>query len=411
MNLIRWTERQCLLHLFPLIISISFAMDVFVPAIPTMSYFFKTDNTVMQASLYVFMLTVALGQLFVGPLADRFGRRRTALCSALLFFIGSVLAAFSLSIHVLIFARIIQAAGACGTYLLCFIIVRDNYSTTVCARLFSILCGTNSLVASSAPVIGGLLLDQTHDWHSDFYFLMILGLFMTVVAFRFIPEYDYFKPDLSCCSLVKTTKNIMTHPGFRLYTFIASVNLLGLYLFCALSSGILMTQLHLSATQYGLWFGLNAMTVFFTNLVAARLTYSFPLEKTVFCGLVLMISACILMIGFNVHQFSTARFMIPMLSLTFGIGLSMGSATALALKDFKQQAGAATALLGACQFGLSGLIGILITQWAPDPLIIAIPMFCLSTLGLIKMKKGERNLVHGDQIPNANLNEQIEVNK
>lgn len=411
MNAIRWTERQCLLHLFPLIISISFAMDVFVPAIPEMSYFFKADSAVMQASLYVFMITVALVQLFVGPLADRFGRRRTALCSALLFLIGSVLAVFALSIHFLIIARIIQAAGACGTYLLCFIIVRDNYSTTVCARLFSVLCGTNSLIASSAPVIGGLLLDQTHDWHSEFYFLIILGLLMSLVAFRYIPDYDYCKQNLSNFSLVSSTKNIFKHPDFRLYTFIAAVNLLGLYLFCALSSGILMTQLHLSATQYGLWFGLNAMTVFFTNLLAARLTYSFPLEKTVYCGLILMMTSCLLMIVLNFHEVSTIRFMMPMLCLTFGIGLGMGAATALALKDYKQQAGIDTALLGACQFGLSGLVGILITQWTPHPLILAIPVLSLSTLALIKMKKGERAPDPCDQTPNANLGEGIEINK
>lgn len=66
MNSIGWTERQSLYRLFPLIISISFAMDVFVPAIPEMSRFFKTDSTTMQATLYLFMLTVALGQLLVG---------------------------------------------------------------------------------------------------------------------------------------------------------------------------------------------------------------------------------------------------------------------------------------------------------------------------------------------------------
>ena len=172
-----------------------------------------------------------------------------------------------------------------------------------------------------------------------------------------------------------------------------------------------MTQLHLSATQYGLWFGLNAMTVFFTNLIAARLTYSFPLEKTVCFGLILMIASCFLMIVLNFHQFSTVRFMMPMLSLTFGIGLSMGAATALALKDYKQQAGIATALLGACQFGLSGLVGILITQWTPDPLILAIPMLCLSTLGLIKIKKGAGDPVHSDQTLDTNLNEHVEINK
>lgn len=88
MNFIGWTERQSLFRLFPLIISISFAMDVFVPAIPEMSRYFSTDSTTMQATLYLFMLTVALGQLLVGPLADRFGRRQMALSTALLFLQG-----------------------------------------------------------------------------------------------------------------------------------------------------------------------------------------------------------------------------------------------------------------------------------------------------------------------------------
>lgn len=393
MNPIRWTERQSLQYLFPLIISISFAMDVFVPAIPVMSRFFKTDGTVMQASLYVFMLTVALGQLFVGPLADRYGRRRITVYAALLFFIGSMLSALSQSIFTLLIARMIQAAGACGTYLLCFIIIRDNFSTTVCARLFSILCGINSMVASSAPVIGGFLLDRTQDWHSGFYFLTLLGLLMSFIAFRNIPDYVYPKQESPHLNILKTTKLIFTNFDFRQYALIASVSLLGLYLFCALSPGILISQLHLSATQYGLWFGLNAMTAFLTNLVSARLTYSYPLEKIVRWGLFWIIFSCILMISLNFYQISVVRFMFPMLCLTFGIGLSMGTATALALKDFKQQTGTATALLGACQFGLSGFIGILTAQWNPEPLLLAFPVLCFSALALVRMRKSALKLL------------------
>ncbi|MCL9685358.1 multidrug effflux MFS transporter [Legionella maioricensis] len=393
MNPIRWTERQSLQYLFPLIISISFAMDVFVPAIPVMSRFFKTDGSVMQASLYVFMLTVALGQLFVGPLADHYGRRRITIYAAFLFFIGSMLSALSQSISTLIVARMIQAVGACGTYLLCFIIIRDNFSTPVCARLFSILCGINSMVASTAPVIGGLLLDQTKNWRSGFYFLTLLGLLMSFVAWRNIPDYVYPRQESPNLNIFKTTKLILTNFDFRQYALIASVSLLGLYLFCALSPGILISQLHLSATHYGLWFGLNAMTVFLTNLVSARLTYSYPLEKIVQGGLFWIIFSCILMISLNLYQISVARFMFPMLCLTFGIGLSMGTATALALKDFKQQAGTATALLGACQFGLSGFIGILTAQWNPEPLLLAFPVLCFSALALVRMKRAGLKLL------------------
>ncbi|HAT3882474.1 TPA: multidrug effflux MFS transporter [Legionella pneumophila] len=387
MNFIGWTERQSLYRLFPLIISISFAMDVFVPAIPEMSRFFKTDSTTMQATLYLFMLTVALGQLLVGPLADRFGRRKMALSMALLFLAGSLISALAPSVPTLIFARIIQAAGACGTYLLCFIIVRDNFSTNTCARLFSILSGTNSMVASSAPVIGGLLLDLTQDWHSGFYFLTLLGVLMSGIAFRYIPDYHYPKPELPQMRVHQVMRQIIDNSDFRQYTLIAAASLLGLYLFCALSPGILITQLHLSATEYGFWFGLNAMTVFIANMMAARLTYSHSLERIVRWGLVLMILSCFFMIALNLHQSSILSFMLPMLGLTVGIGISMGTATALALKDFEQQAGIATALLGACQFGLAGLIGVLTAQWMPGPLSVAIPVLCFTALGLARITK------------------------
>lgn len=397
LNPIRWTEKQSLVFLFPLIISISFAMDVFVPAIPMMSHFFQTDDRIMQASLYLFMLTVAIGQLFVGPVADYIGRRRITLYAALLFFLGSTLSAFSTNLPALLSGRMIQAIGACGTYLLCFIIIRDNFSTKACARLFSVLAGINSMIASSAPVIGGILLDLTHDWRSGFYFLMLLGLLMSLMAWRNIPDYDFPKPEKMGLGKLANAKQILNHRGFRQYVFIASVSLLGLYLFCAISPGILISKLKLSPTQYGLWFGLNALTVFVSNMLAARLTFILQLEKIVRAGLLLMMTSCLLMLALNFGQLTVGHFMFPMLSLTVGIGLSMGSATALALKDFQHQAGTATAMLGASQFGLSGLIGVLTAQWSPSPFIIAIPMLCMTLLAIIKKPAPQENNLRSHQ--------------
>ncbi|HHP1217698.1 TPA: MFS transporter [Legionella pneumophila] len=394
MNFIGWTERQSLFRLFPLIISISFAMDVFVPAIPEMSRYFNTDSTTMQATLYLFMLTVALGQL-CWAFGRSFWTKTDGLEYGTSFFAGSLISALAPSVPALIFARIIQAAGACGTYLLCFIIVRDNFSTGTCARLFSILSGTNSMVASSAPVIGGLLLDMTQDWHSGFYFLTLLGLLMTGIAFRYIPDYHYPKPELLQMRVHQVMRQIISNSDFRQYTWVASASLLGLYLFCAQSPGILITQLYLSATEYGFWFGLNAMTVFVANMMAARLTYSHSLESIVRWGLVLMTLSCFFMLALNLRQCSILSFMLPMLCLTVGIGISMGTATALALKDFEQQAGVATALLGACQFGLAGLIGVLTAQWMPGPLSVAIPVLCFTAVGLARITKFSFRILSG----------------
>lgn len=388
MNAIRWTQGQSLLRLFPLIISISFAMDVFVPAIPDMNRFFNTTSATMQATLYIFMLTVALGQLCVGPLADRFGRRQMAIVTACFFLVGSLLAARATSLPILIAARVIQAFGACGTYLLCFIIIRDNFSTHTCARLFSILTGTNAIVASTAPIIGGVLLDITGHWQAGFYFLTLIGCSMVFVTFFYIPHYPYPKPTLEAQTLFSRITQTFSNLHFRKYTLIASSHLLGLYLFCALSPDILITEFHLSPTQYGLWFGGNALTVFLSNMTAAHLTSRFSLEKIVSSGLLIMIFSCVGMLLLNATGHSILKFMLPMLCLTIGIGLSMGAATALALKDFAEHAGTATALLSACQFGLAGLIGVIVAQSVPGALGVAIPVLCFSVLGFISVSRG-----------------------
>lgn len=387
MNPIRWTESQSLVRLFSFIISISFAMDVFVPALPNMNQYFRVDNSVMQASLYLFMLTVAIGQLIIGPLADRHGRRPMMIVSALLFLLGSILSGLATSMTFLLLGRVIQAAGACGTYLLCFIIIRDNFSTNTCGRLFSILGGTNAIIASTAPIIGGVLLDATHDWRSGFYFLTALGVVMSLFAVRFIPNYPHAKHGDERLTFLATTKCILQNRSFRRYTLVSSSSLLGLYLFCALSPGILITQLHLSATDYGLWFGLNAFVGFVINMVAAKLTYHYPLQRIVNGGLCLMVASCCCLLILNQQRLALLSFMLPMLTLTVGISFAMGSATALALKDFATQAGTAAAFVGASQFGLAGIIGCIVAQVQPSVFALAVPVLMLSLLSLILIGK------------------------
>lgn len=385
MNSIKWSTKECLFKLFPLIITISFGMDVFVPSIPVMSDYLHISPNYMQASLYLFMISVAFGQLAVGPLADRFGRRTLAIACALLFLVGSFFASLAMSAAILFFARIIQAVGACGTYLLCFIVIRDNFSTQQCGRLFSLLTGINAIAASTAPIVGGLLLDLTGSWRSGFYFLTILGIIITITVFKNVPDYTYNKSD-SDETLMMQWLQIIRNRYFRKYTLIAVNGMLGLYLFCALSPEILIRDLHLSGTLYGLWFGANAVTAFIANFIAARMSLHKKLEYIIILGLVIMLIASICMFVFNWQVITVLKFMLPMLLLTLGIGISMGCATALALKDFEHKAGTATALVSAAQFFFAGFVGMLITYWPLSPMGIAIPMLIFSILNILSRK-------------------------
>lgn len=382
MSTLNWSTRTILLRLFPLIITISFAMDVYVPAIPNMSSYFHTSSATMQTSLYLFMLAVAIAQLMIGPLADRFGRRMMALASALLFLLGSLVCAQASSLFVLLSGRVTQAMGACGTYLLCFIVVRDNYSTQICGRIFSLLGGINAIVASLAPIIGGVLLDLSGNWRSGFFFLSILGCLVVLAAFFNIPKYTPEASKGSVSLFDKTTwKDILCNRYFQQYTLIASSCFLGLYLFCALSPEILINTLNLDGTHYGFLFGLNALTVFIANLYAARCSKIHALETIVIVGLKVIIASSILMIYFTLSSLSVLRFMLPMLCMTFGIGMSMGCSVALALRDFKSLSGIATSIVSACQFATAAIIGMVVAQTNLSPVNIALPVLLLSVLG------------------------------
>jgi len=381
MRLLNWSAHQAVWRLFPLVISISFAMDVYVPALPLMGEYFHATRESMQASLYLFMLTVAVSQLLIGPLADRFGRRTVALATAVLFLLGSILCALADSLLTLLVGRVIQAMGACGTYLISFIVVRDNFSTRECGRLFSLLGGVNSIVASLAPIIGGILLDLTHNWRSGFDFLCLLGFCILVAVQCNIPNYAH-TPKKELGNQQQRWRNIINNAYFKCYTLIACSGLLGLYLFCALSPEILINKLQVSGTQYGLWFGLNAATVFIGNLIAARLTNTLTLEKIVQIGLSITLFACSLMLCLNLVDTSELTFMMPMLMITLGIGMSMGCSIALALRDFETNAGKATALISASQFGFSALVGGLIVQFDISPLSLAIPVLLVSLVGI-----------------------------
>lgn len=380
---VQWSVKECLLKLLPLVITISFAMDVFVPSIPVMVDYFHSTDTVLQASLYLFMFMVGFTQLLLGFAPHRYSRRVLALGAAVLFFLGSVICSFATHVPMLLIGRVVQAIGATGTYTIAFIFVRDHYDTQRCAIIFSLLLGYNSVVASLAPVIGGILLDLTGAWQSGFYFLMLLGLFVIYRVDKSIPEYEVHAFSEDKGSSVKNLLAILANPYFTLYAMIGASALLGLYLFCALSPAILITQLQNTPFQYGLWFALNALTVFVANALAARLTLRHPLQYIVNKGLILMITGCCLMYYFTNHYFTSLSFMGSMLVITFGIGFAMGSSEAIALEDYEDNSIRATSLFCFIQFFVSGLVGFLISFVALSPVALFMPVLVATLISFL----------------------------
>ena len=128
--------RQILL-LTPLVMAFAIALDLYIPVVPQMVTLFKTTKETVQLTLSVFMIVSGIGQLFVGPLSDEFGRKNTILASTLLFTLASCAAAFSVNIEMLIVCRAFQAFGSCGMLVASFAYVRDISENKESGKIFS----------------------------------------------------------------------------------------------------------------------------------------------------------------------------------------------------------------------------------------------------------------------------------
>ncbi|WP_188589223.1 MFS transporter, partial [Achromobacter denitrificans] len=103
-------------------------IDIYLPSLPAMARDFGRPVTALQASITLFIFAVGVGQMLIGPLADRYGRRPVALGGVLAYLLGSALGAAASSLDVFYAARVIQGLGACSASLVAFAAVRDCFS-------------------------------------------------------------------------------------------------------------------------------------------------------------------------------------------------------------------------------------------------------------------------------------------
>src|SRR5690606_20851902 len=150
------------------------ALNIFIPAMPGMTAVFGVDYGTIQLTLTLYLVGLAVAQLFMGPLSDRFGRRPVLLGGIGLFLAGSLAAALAPSIEALIVARIVQAVGGCAGIVLGRAIVRDTHSREASASMIGYITMVMVVAPMLAPLIGGYL-DSWFGWRATFITVLAVG--------------------------------------------------------------------------------------------------------------------------------------------------------------------------------------------------------------------------------------------
>ena len=160
-----------------------FVVDLYLPSLPQLASFFETSASMTQLTLTTAMIGLAVGQLLLGPLSDKFGRKKPLIISLVIYIISTVLIVFSPNIETMIVLRVIQGLSSAGSVVISRAIATDLYRGREMTRFFGLLMTINGIAPIISPILGSLLLEYI-SWKGVFVFLALIGV---VVLFFLLP--------------------------------------------------------------------------------------------------------------------------------------------------------------------------------------------------------------------------------
>lgn len=365
------------------------AIDLYLPAFPEIAEDLETDK--ISLSLSSFFLGLALGQLFYGPILERYGRKYPVYTGLVLFSLASLGCALSTSLEQLMVFRFIQAIGSCAGLVAARTIVRDLFDTKETARIFSLLLLVVAVSPIFAPSIGSLIY-KAFGWHSIFVVLIILALLLLVCIILVLPHTKPADPTYSL-RFGKTLKNyftILKNPHFHVFAISGALPYGGLYAYLSTSPHLYLETFKISEDQFGYVFAIIAAGLIASSYINNVVLKRHDSEKVIPIVLKIQIAFGVI---FTVVIFTIPLNIYVVTLLTMGfmscIGFIFPNASALSLKHMGHTAGNASALMGALQMIWGGIISSIVTlllRYGVWPMPVSM-LFC-SVMALVVFSYG-----------------------
>jgi len=348
------------------------SMNIFLPSLPAMAKWFDAPYALMQLSVALYLLLSALLQVVIGPISDRYGRRKVILGALVLFLIATIGTLVAPTAEVFLFFRMAQAVVAAGM-VLSRAVVRDMVSDAEAASMIGYVTMGMSIVPMIGPVIGGVL-DEALGWQANFGLLAVLGLVVTALVWADLGETATLRR-------ISLADQIRSYPGLlrsqRFWGYVGSATFTSGAFFAYLGGAPYVgnTVFHLTSSQVGVLFAIPAVGYAAGNFLAGRFSVRVGLNRMVLAGslitsggLVLLLLVTLLGVHSPLVFFGFTAF------VGLGNGITLPNANAGMLSIRPELAGTASGLGGAIQIGggagLAALAGALLGPGADEmPLV------------------------------------------
>lgn len=355
-----------------------FVTDMYLPTLPEMVTFFHTSSSLVQLGLTTSMVGLAAGQLFFGPLSDKYGRRPLLIAGMCLFLLATAGCLYSSTIMQFVGWRLVQGIGGASGIVISRSVAADKYSGRELVKMLAIIGAINGIAPVAAPIGGGVLAEHI-GWQGIFWVLLILGIILLTGCFHFVETLLPERRDRQGWTHIIHNFGTVLHN--RLYVcYILQFAFSQGVLFAHIASAPFIMQTHYSFSPmlFSFCFGLNALAIVVAAALSARFRHP---ELVLYRGSQAMLVLALLLLvalgnhcGFWVYE-------ILLIGLLVTLGFSFTSSNALALNAERTHSGTASALLGALGFASGGLVSPLVG--IGDILLSTGIVFTLAALGAL----------------------------
>ncbi len=344
------------------------ATNILLPSLPQMAISMSVPTAAMTSAITIFLAVFAVGQLVVGPLSDRYGRRWPVLAGFAIYLAGSVWCALANDLPTLLMGRAVQAAGACATSVLSRAIARDLFEGAKLARVLAFVMIAMAAAPGFSPLVGGAL-DHFFGWRSAFLFVAAFAA-LTAIAYAFVfGETHRVAAVLAPYAIAKAYVGLSIDRRFLIPALTVSLILGALFAMFSALPRVLIETLGFTPLQLGFFFAGTVLVVFSAGMLATKLVPRLGLDRSIQVGLVLagLGGSIVLLVSLFDPRFLPFLFGICVFLLGMGMVNPLGSAQALS--PFGDRAGTASALLGFWQMISAALCVLIAAIISANPMI------------------------------------------
>ncbi|MCX4810630.1 multidrug effflux MFS transporter [Streptomyces sp. NBC_01239] len=343
------------------------AMDMYLPSLPEVTRSLHAPAATVQLTLTACLAGMALGQLAVGPMSDKWGRRRPLLTGLAIYIVATALCAIAPNVESLIAFRLAQGLAGAAGIVIARAVVRDLYDGVAMARFFSTLMLVSGVAPIVAPLVGGQILRVT-DWRGVFVVLTAVGILLTALVWRRLPETlaPADRHAGGTAEALRSMRALLTDLPFTGYMLTGGFAFAALFAYISASPFVIQEIYGASPQTFSLLFGVNSVGLVVVGQINGKLLVGrVSMDKVLAAGLAVVVLASTALLLMATGAFGEVG-LIPVATALFvlmsAMGVTMPNAQTLALMRTRHSAGSASALLGTSSFLIgavaSPLVGI-----------------------------------------------------